>query len=524
VMGKKDKDKKKGKGAEKTAEKTEKKAKLKAKKQLAAAGEDDIESIVKAIEAEEKARQEVVEVVVEPPGHRSSFSMTAHPDNPEIVFFGGEFYNGQRTAVFNDLLVYSLKRLQWTQIKSPGGPPPRAAHQAAMVSQAGGQLWIFGGEFTSPNESQFYHYKDLWCFHFASKRWEKVVATGGPSARSGHRMVVSKKLLLVFGGFHDNLRECKYYNDLYSFNLESRVWTKLAVSGPEPSPRSACQLFTAPDGRIVVYGGFCKEKVKRVERGVTHADMYLLSPDKHDPTGTKWRWQTVKQVGQRPEPLLRTGLCSAVGRDGRVYLFGGVMDTGKEGEEEEESDDEEEEEGRFFNELYSVAVEGERATWFQVTLTGRKDPGEKKKRRKDKEDVEEEGENVSRMAELELEEGPTTVTVESGQFTVSSTVGEKDKQQTLDAASAELKAKDCCIPCPRFSGQMVFKGGLLYLYGGLIEAGDKDITLKDFYSLDTAKMDSWNVIIENDEAMEWLGDEEDEEDDESDDESGMETD
>jgi hypothetical protein len=43
-----------------------------------------------------------------------------------------------------------------------------------LVSQGGGQLWIFGGEFTSPTETQFYHYKDLWCFHFASKRWEKV--------------------------------------------------------------------------------------------------------------------------------------------------------------------------------------------------------------------------------------------------------------------------------------------------------------------------------------------------------------
>ena len=98
--------KKKGKGAEKTAEKTEKKAKLKAKKELAAKGEDDIESLVKAIEAEERKRQEVK---VEAPSHRSNFSMTAHPDNPEIVFFGGEFYNGKTTRMFNDLLVYNIK-------------------------------------------------------------------------------------------------------------------------------------------------------------------------------------------------------------------------------------------------------------------------------------------------------------------------------------------------------------------------------------------------------------------------------
>ena len=60
-----------------------------------------------------------------------------------------------------------------------------------------------------------------------------------------------------------------------------------------------------------------------------------------------------------------------------------------------------------------------------------------------------------------------------------------------------------------------------------MESGEKDITLKDFYHLDTSKLDSWNVIIEND-AMEWLGndDGDDEEDisDNEEDDSDMDTD
>ena len=48
----------------------------------------------------------------------------------------------------------------------------------------------------------------------------------------------------------------------------------------------------------MVFGGFCKEKVRKVEKGVTLVDMFLLCPDKHDTTGAKWRWQLVKQVGQ----------------------------------------------------------------------------------------------------------------------------------------------------------------------------------------------------------------------------------
>lgn len=46
--------------------------------------------------------------------------------------------------------------------------------QAVVVPQGGGQLWIFGGEFASPDGEQFYHYKDLWVLHLATKTWEQV--------------------------------------------------------------------------------------------------------------------------------------------------------------------------------------------------------------------------------------------------------------------------------------------------------------------------------------------------------------
>lgn len=67
-------------------------------------------------------------------------------------------------------------------------------------------MWIFGGEFASPTRSMFHHYKDLWVFHLSEKRWELIKAPGAPNARSGHRMVASRKQLLVFGGFHESIR------------------------------------------------------------------------------------------------------------------------------------------------------------------------------------------------------------------------------------------------------------------------------------------------------------------------------
>ena len=306
-------------------------------------------------------------------------------------------------------------------------------------------------------------------------------------------------------------------------------------------------MFPTNDGRLVVFGGYCKEKGKKgKEKGVILQDMFLLQQDKHDEKGLKWRWQTVKQVGTRPS--LRTGLCNAASREGKVWLFGGVQDEEEGQDSGDESD--EEGEGTFHNDLYSVTVEGERATWYLVQLSGKKDTvEEKKKRRKVKGDggdngiESEEDEAVERLDGLALEEetGPSTVTVESGAFTVSSTVVGEDSRVSQNelsflgslgaSGSGHGSSKQLTVPSPRFNAGMAFKGGNLYLFGGLWESGEKDYTLKDFYSLDTKKLDTWNTIIEDDvKAMEWVQQDDDDDDCDDDDdedeeeESGMEFD
>lgn len=44
-------------------------------------------------------------------------------------------------------------------------------------------------------------------------------------------MAVHGNQILVFGGFHDNGRQFRYHNDVYSFCLNDRKWTKLTVVG-----------------------------------------------------------------------------------------------------------------------------------------------------------------------------------------------------------------------------------------------------------------------------------------------------
>uniref|UniRef100_A0A8B9XA13 Kelch domain containing 4 n=1 Tax=Bos mutus grunniens TaxID=30521 RepID=A0A8B9XA13_BOSMU len=333
-MGKKGKKEKKGRGAEKTAAKMEKKVSKRSRKE-----EEDLEALIAHFQTLDARKTQVVETPCSPPSPRLNASLSTHPEKDELILFGGEYFNGQKTFLYNELYVYNIRKDSWTKVEIPNPPPRRCAHQAVVVPQGGGQLWIFGGEFASPDGEQFYHYKDLWVLHLATKTWEQVRSPGGPSGRSGHRMVAWKRQLILFGGFHESTRDYIYYNDVYAFNLDTFTWSKLSPSGTGPTPRSGCQMTVTPQGNIIIYGGYSKQRVRKdVDRGTQHSDMFLLKAE--DGSEGKWSWTRINPSGAKPTP--RSGFSVAVAPNHQTLLFGGVCD-----EEEEESL-----EGDFLNDLH----------------------------------------------------------------------------------------------------------------------------------------------------------------------------
>ncbi|XP_035678169.1 kelch domain-containing protein 4-like [Branchiostoma floridae] len=461
-MGKK-KDKK-GKGAEKTALKTAKKAEKKAR----AEADEDLEALIAEFQELDRKRTQVTEEPCAPPLPRCNGSLVAHPEKEELILFGGEYYNGQKTFVYNDLFFYSIKKNEWSQVRIPEGPPPRCAHQAVSLAQGGGQMWVFGGEFASPSQSQFYHYKDLWVLHLATRKWEKISSSGGPTSRSGHRMVAVKRQLVVFGGFHDNIINYQYFCDVYTFNLDTYQWGRLSPSGVGPSPRSACQLVPTPDGSVIVYGGYSKTKVKRdVDKGTVHSDMFVLSPEKGstaEGAPQKWKWAHVKPSGIKPSP--RCGFSSCVTAPNRAVFFGGVQD----------EEDEEELSGDFFDDSYMLDLENKK--WFLTNLKGRKSSKRRRRRaKKDKETGAESSESEDDSGEREEEKS-----------------GSDSEEESIPL-----------VPSPRMNTLMVVKGKILFLYGGVYEEGDKQVTLNDLYALDLHKMDEWRALVtSNPQDQEWL--------------------
>ncbi|XP_038146830.1 kelch domain-containing protein 4 isoform X3 [Cyprinodon tularosa] len=515
-MGKKGKKEKKVKGADKTAAKMEKKVSKRSKRE-----EEDLEALIAEFQNLDAKKTQATETSCAPPSARLNASLSAHPEKDELILFGGEFFNGKKTYLYNDLFFYNIKKNSWVKSEIPNPPPPRCSHQAVVVPQGGGQLWVFGGEFASPNGEQFYHYKDLWVLHLATHTWENIKAPGGPSGRSGHRMVLSKRQLLVFGGFHESTRDFIYYNDVYAFSLDTFSWSRLAPSGSAPSLRSACQMTSTPDGTgVIIYGGYSKVRVKKdVEKGTIHSDMFLLKREGKD-SQEKWIWSRLSPSGSKPPP--RSGFSLAVGPAGRAVLFGGVCD-----EEEEEML-----EGDFFNDLYLYDTVKNR--WFPCVLRGTK--SEKKKRRRGKKvGAEDEGAEMKGEGEEAAAQGPTEVikeivTEDGTLMTIKEVIpGHQEEEDDEEEEEEEEEEEDesasapMVEPCPRSSAMATVRQGKLYLYGGMFEVGDRQFTLSDFYCLDLHKMDQWEVLVEMDpKTQEWLEESESEDEEEEEEAKGAE--
>nr|XP_025641542.1 kelch domain-containing protein 4 isoform X3 [Arachis hypogaea] len=508
-MGKKTK--KPGKGKEKTERKTakaeEKRARRDSKK---LSPEDDIDAILLSIQKEEAKKKEVhVEDNVPAPSPRSNCTLTVNPlKETELVLYGGEFYNGNKTFVYGDLYRYDVEKLEWKLVSSPNSPPPRSAHQAVAWKN---YIYIFGGEFTSPNQERFHHYKDFWMFDLKTNQWEQLNLKGCPSPRSGHRMILYKHKIILFGGFYDTLREVRYYNDLFVFDLDQFKWQEIKPKPGAmwPSGRSGFQLFVYQDD-IFLYGGYSKEvssDKNGSEKGIVHSDMWSLDPK-------TWEWNKVKKSGMPPGP--RAGFSMCVHKR-RALLFGGVVDMEVEGDVMM---------SLFMNELYGFQLDTNR--WYPIELRKEKSTKDKmvlqlkKNEQKCIGDVDNKTEETE---DLEYEEGEiddisqniaSTVTIADSEPLAKSEGKSKESRAKTDVQSSSLP--EVVKPCGRINSCMAVGKDTLYIYGGMMEIKDQEITLDDLYCLNLSKLDEWKCIIPASES-EWVevSEEDDDEDDEEED-------
>ncbi|XP_057437616.1 uncharacterized protein LOC130729794 [Lotus japonicus] len=505
-MGKKTK--KVGKGKEKTEKKTAKAEEKRARRETKKLSpEDDIDAILLSIQKEDAKKKEVhVEDNVPAPSPRSNCTLTVNPlKETELILFGGEFYNGSKTFIYGDLYRYDVEKLEWKLVSSPNSPPPRSAHQAVAWKN---YIYIFGGEFTSPNQERFHHYKDFWMLDLKTNQWEQINLKGCPSPRSGHRMVLYKHKIILFGGFYDTLREVRYYNDLFVFDLDQFKWQEIKPKPGAmwPTGRSGFQLFVYQDD-IFLYGGYSKDvssDKNASEKGIVHSDMWSLDPK-------TWEWNKVKKSGMPPGA--RAGFSMCVHKR-RALLFGGVVDIEVEGDVMM---------SLFLNELYGFQLDTNR--WYPLELRKEKSTKEKlKKIEKNRADDVNKNVNPPCSATEETEDSEfeesnindlsqnitSNMTIDDSETLTKSEGKSKESGANLDIQSSLPEAVK---PCGRINSCMAVGRDTLYIYGGMMEIKDQEITLDDLYSLNLSKLDEWKCIIPASES-EWVEASEDDEDDE----------
>lgn len=81
---------------------------------------------------------------------------------------------------------------------------------------------------------------------------------------------------------------------------------------------------------------------------------------------------------------------------------------------------------------------------------------------------------------MEVDEPKEVVVADDGVFTV--TVGPAPVSNKTDPA-AKIEENAVFVPSGRMNSGLAVKHGVLYLYGGMVEDGDKQLALCDFYSL-----------------------------------------
>lgn len=509
---------------EKKAGKKDKKVATKTQEVDSDAEDVDLDAVLAQYEKEQEQYNAITEVPSEPPTARTSGTLLASPANEkELLLFGGEYFNGATAKFFNDLLIYNIKQDTWKKVTSPNSPLPRSGHAWCRAANTK-DIYLFGGEFSSPKQGTFYHYNDFWRLDPTSREWTRIEGKGknaNPPARSGHRMVGYKQYIILFGGFQDTSATTKYMNDLWIYDCVNFMWhtPKLQAGRAVPDARSSFTLLPHDQG-AVIYGGYSRVKTaagvrqpqqqgkgKKGSGGGGPASRMVLKPKVHDDT---WflrinstsadqssttlpmvSWEKRKKPANAPNPP-RAGATMSYHK-GRGVLFGGVHDV----EESEEGIDSE-----FFNQLFVWNVERNR--YMPLVLRRPKTNANKKATqqanvsRRDRGKAAEE-ELLANLKALELKAGVTTSEIPGDEANKNTEEEEEEEQRPEKPRIYEY-------PHPRFNASLTVQGDTLYIYGGTFEKGDREFTFDEMWSVNLNHLDGVAEIFRR-ELEDWQGSE-----------------
>ena len=403
-----------------------------------------------------------------------------------MVVFGGFYEALRETRWFNDVCVLDLQTNTWLDIPhSKLGTRPEERSACCVGISPGGDTAIIHGGYsklrnpTAKSESKVHN--DSWILHLKPilqgkpPMWERLFIRGkgsSPTGRSGMVAATYKNRMMVFGGVKDEEElhhkvTSVFYNDLLAYDMDRRKW--FPVRPRQATQQEAIQgakTTESMDGKTGTSGkndDIEKEDTapkdddvnrddvaddKETNDGVVEDD--LNEVDELDPNEIENNgWDLA---------VLRSNLSSFMDGNGNVVYEkmneddkaghpDGKQEATNEGDEEEKEEEKDEEK-------------------------------DEEKEEEEKTETKAESKHVSQLATA------TTPKVAS-----SAVMKINDDTGNPEAVSRTE-------PLPRINAGIVVRSNVLYVYGGLLEVGDREVTLDDCWSLNLRKQDRWVCLWE----------------------------
>lgn len=248
-------------------------------------------------------------------------------DGTRLLVFGGMVEYGKYS---NDLYELQASRWEWKRLKAKApknGPPPcpRLGHSFSLI---GSRCYLFGGlanDSEDPKNNIPRYLNDLYCLELRPGSsvvgWE-IPATSGPPPppRESHTAVVTTShgtsRLIIYGG----MSGCRL-GDLWALNIDTLVWSKPALGGTAPLPRSLHSATTI-NNKMYVFGGWVPLVMDDV-KVATHEKEWKCTNTLACLNLDTMCWETVlMDTSEENIPRARAGHCS-VAINSRLYIWSG---------------------------------------------------------------------------------------------------------------------------------------------------------------------------------------------------------
>jgi hypothetical protein len=239
-------------------------------------------------------------------------------DREVVVIFGGIHYNVTLSyfVPFGDIWTYSPSQKRWSLVTPDANSTTPGLRIAPNVAIYKNDMFVFGGLLPT-----FQIANDMWKFNLKTKIWTQLIADGaagspGPRYLSSFRLDKEEKNIILMGGNIPIAASGAQDGQTWSYSIQSNSWTRLADMN-RGRIHNAAEVF---DGKF--FTAFGDAEHQGTDTGCRTPEASAgQSPIKEvqalDLNTNIW---TVLNVTGGPGPLKRV-MSTRVG--GRMYVTGG---------------------------------------------------------------------------------------------------------------------------------------------------------------------------------------------------------